>query len=460
MTQWFNRAKENGLSLRLTFLFMLFISLAVTAVLLFTTYRTIKSFHALSDATDTYIDLQEAADNLLKASDYLTEEAQCYSVVGDRKHLDNYFQEAQQTRRREHALEVMENRMPHSDALSQLKGAMQESVSLMDREYYAMRLMLMAKGDPDIPVPMQNTTLAEADKALSDDEKMRRSQQMLHDNAYYSQKEMIRAHLTQCVIELKSTTHGTQSEMDARMQRDLIWMAALIVLQSLGLAMMLWLTTSLGINPLLKAVDHIKRDQELPITGAHEFRYLANTYNKMYAAYKRSIDNLSFKASHDELTGVYNRAGYDLIKRSVDLESTAFLLVDADHFKQINDHYGHEIGDQVLQRLAQTLKQNFRSDDYICRIGGDEFVVLMVHVSSDVRPLIEDKVIQINQDLANVPDDLPPISVSVGVSLCKDINATPQKLFHEADIALYCVKDNGRNGCCFYNPSMRGVKVE
>ena len=451
----FRKFKEEGLSLRLTFLLMLFISLAITASLLFTNFRTIKSFHALNDAMDTYIDLQDAADSLLRASDYLTEQAQRYTVIGDRKLLDNYFHETETVKRREKALRVMEERLPDSDALEALKGALQGSVTLMDREYYAMRLVLSAKGETDIPRPLDAVFLGERDDALTPAEKIERARVMMHDSGYYAQKDAIRAKLDECVNALKNGTHGTQIKMEKRMHTDLVWMTILIALQSVSLIFLLWVTNSLGINPLLKAVEHIKQDQKLPITGAHEFRYLAGTYNNMYTVYKRSIDNLSFKASHDELTGVYNRAGYDLIKKSVDLHSTAFLLVDADNFKTINDQYGHEVGDRALQRLAATLRQNFRADDYVCRIGGDEFMVLMVHVTPDVKHLIERKIQQINEELRESADGLPPMSVSVGVSLCRDTE-NPQEMFHEADVALYYVKDNGRNGCCFYKPGMRG----
>ena len=450
----FRKFKEEGLSLRLTFLLMLFISLAITASLLFTNFRTIKSFHALDEAMDTYIDLQDAADSLLRASDYLTEQAQCYTVIGDRKQLDNYFNETENVRRREEALRVMEERLPDSDALEALKGALQGSVTLMDREYYAMRLVLSAKGETDIPRPLAATNLGERDEELTPEEKIELARVMMHDSGYYTQKDTIRAKLDECVDALKNGTHGTQQKMEKRMHADLVWMTILIVLQSLSLIFLLWVTNSLGINPLLRAVEHIKRDQKLPITGAHEFRYLAGTYNNMYTVYKRSIDNLSFKASHDELTGVYNRAGYDLIKKSVDLRSTAFLLVDADNFKTINDSCGHEVGDKALQRLAATLRQNFRADDYVCRIGGDEFVMLMVHVTPDVKRLIERKVKQINEDLRESADGLPPMSVSVGVSMCRDTD-NPQDMFHEADVALYHVKDHGRCGCCFYEPGMR-----
>ncbi len=456
--QLIRRAKDEGLSLRLTFILMLIISMGITAILLWTTYHTIISFHALSDATDDYIELQEVAASLLSASDYLTEEAQCYTVMGDRQRLDNYFTEAEETRRREHAVEVMEGHLPDSEALRDIKEAMNESVALMEREYYAMALMLRANDDANVPAALRDVALSPEDQTLPPVKQQIAAERMLHDAGYYEQKNLIRAHLTHCIDELKQGTHGTQEHMEGRMRLDLTWMTILIICQSLGMILMLWLTTSLGINPLLRAVDHIKQDQSLPIMGAHEFRYLAGTYNKMYVAYKKSIKNLSFKASHDELTGVYNRAGYDLIKRSVDLSTTAFLLFDADRFKQVNDNNGHQVGDLELQRIARALKQNFRSDDYICRIGGDEFVVLMVHVDQNVRHLIESKVEQINAELSTDADGLPPITMSVGVAMCSTA-PTSQEMFHEADIALYHVKDHGRNGCCFYEPGMRGERA-
>ena len=454
MSQIVKKTKEDGLSLRSTFAIMLALSLSIMVFLLYTTYQTIKSYNALSDATDDYIELQDAADSLMKASDYLTDEAQCYTVLGLRQHLDNYFKEAEVTRRRDNAIEAMEARLPKSEALEALKKAMDESISLMDREYYAMSLMLSALDDDDIPSSMQGVTLSPEHQVLPPEGKIQLAREMMHDDGYYDQKNRIRSNLTQCIDELKRGTHGTQSTMERNMHSRLICMSVLIVIQSLAIVLLLWITTSLGINPILQAVDHIKRDQKLPITGSNEFRYLAGTYNSMYTAYKKSIDSLSFKASHDELTGVYNRAGYDLIRHSVDLNTTAFLLIDADKFKRVNDDYGHETGDAVLRKIANTLIANFRSDDYICRIGGDEFMVLMVHISKDVRHLIENKVIQINRELSNADDGLPPVTVSVGVALCRDTD-NPQELFHDADVALYYVKEHGRNGCCFYEPEMR-----
>ena len=447
------KTREEGLSLRLTYFLMLIISVTVTAVLLVMTYRTINSFHALSKATDSYIDLQDAASSLMSASDYLTEEARSYTVLGERTHLDNYFHEAEVDRRREKAVELMEECLPDSDALLALKGAMTESVSLMDTEYYAMLLMLSAEGDDDVPEALRGVELSERDRALTAGEKRALSAQMMHDDVYYRQKQQIRLRLSQCIESLKSGTHGTQETMEKRMHTDLVWIAVLIVLQYVGLILMLEITTKLGINPLLRAVDHIKQDQSLPIMGAHEFRYLASTYNKMYSAYKRSIENLSYKASHDALTGAYNRAGYDLITQSIDPDNTAIILFDADQFKEINDAYGHAVGDLTLRKIVSTMKMYFRSDDYICRIGGDEFAVLMVHVDERSGALIEKKVKQINQDLLSGKDDLPTLSLSAGVSCCRS-GGTMKEILHEADVALYHVKRNGKNGCCFYDSDL------
>ena len=449
------KAKEQGLSLKTTSLLMLAVSVAITVILLVVTIGTFRAFLNLEKTTDVFISMQDAATELMNASDYLTEEVQCYTVIGARQHMDNYFTEAERTRRREHAIAVMEESKPGSAALNDLVQGMNESVSLMDREYYAMRLVTEAQGDQNVPDALKAVVLNEADSALAPEEKIRLAQKMVHDEAYYTQKNRIRASMSECVAELKEEIHGVQQGMEDRVRRDLSWMMVLIVIQSLAVFLLLWLTTHLGINPVLQAVDHIKMDQKLPIVGASEFRYLAGTYNKMYTAYKKSIENLSFKASHDELTGVYNRAGYDLIKSSLDMTSTALLLFDADTFKQVNDEFGHEQGDKVLKKIAATLKKNFRSDDYICRIGGDEFVVFMVHISHDPKALIERKVARINREMSNGADGLPAITLSAGVSYNKE-GEDPSVMFRQADTALYYVKDHGRDGCCFWSDALKG----
>ena len=443
--------KEKGLSLKTTSILMVVISLLIAAGLVYSGVRAFISFRDMEKSTNDYIELAEAASEVMDASDYLTDEVQCYTVMGDRTHMENYFREAEETRRREHAIEKMQEKLPESSALEKLREGMEESVSLMEREYYAMRLAAEAEGG-EIPETLKRVQLDEADSALAPAEKTERARSLVHDAAYYEQKNRIRSNMSECVTELKNGTHGSQKIMEAQAYRDLIIMGVLIVIQTLAIFVMMWLTRHLGVNPVLQAVDHIRQDQRIPITGAAEFRYLAGTYNTMYNAYKKSIDKLNFKASHDELTGTFNRAGYELILSGLDSASTAMVVFDADCFKGINDTFGHEAGDRVLKRVADTLKLNFRSDDYICRIGGDEFVVLMVHVSEKASHLIEQKVLRINRELSEDTDGLPRVTLSAGVAFGPEED--PAELFRRADLALYYVKDHGKNGCCFWTPEL------
>lgn len=125
------------------------------------------------------------------------------------------------------------------------------------------------------------------------------------------------------------------------------------------------------------------------------------------------------------------------------------ILIDVDYFKSVNDTYGHETGDRVLQKLARVVSYHFRSEDRVSRIGGDEFVVLLAHSDRLQRDMICDRVKLINEDLSDVSDGLPPVSISVGVAYGNEAS-TPIELFSHADKALYVTKRQGRNGYTFY----------
>ena len=125
------------------------------------------------------------------------------------------------------------------------------------------------------------------------------------------------------------------------------------------------------------------------------------------------------------------------------------LIIDVDRFKTINDQYGHDVGDRALCLVAALLQQNFRAEDYICRIGGDEFSVIMVHANSSMRDLVEEKIRRINEILKTPKDGLPPISLSVGVAFGDRENPTDD-IVKDADTALYRAKSTHRGSCEFY----------
>ncbi len=395
--------EKDGISLRRVHFWLIVGAVIISGLMFYSTYHLSTSFRSLTETSEQQIELRKAARELMDASDYLTESVQRFTVLGDKKYLDEYFTEAFGTKRREEAISRMSAANGNDAALAELQEAMASSLELMNREYYAMRLVIEAKRYTDYPDELKEIELSKEDQALSPEEKMQRASVMVHDEEYYVQKNLIR------------------EDMSSR----------------------------LGIHPVLNAVDQIKADSPIPEVGAEEFRYLARAYNKMYEIYKNSLERLNFKASHDELTGAYNRSGYDLLLSSVDLENVYMLLFDIDNFKEINDTYGHEVGDKVLIKLVSVLKRYFRSDDYVCRIGGDEFVVFMVHAAKPQQQQIEEKITGINRELANTEDGLPSASVSVGIVHGSE-SSDAEDLFRKIDDAMYQAKQRGKNTYSFY----------
>jgi diguanylate cyclase (GGDEF)-like protein/PAS domain S-box-containing protein len=169
---------------------------------------------------------------------------------------------------------------------------------------------------------------------------------------------------------------------------------------------------------------------------------------------KRSEERLRYLADHDPLTGVFNRRRFveELDRETADGQrygvSTAVLVLDVDHFKQVNDTYGHAVGDDVLAGVARALSERTRETDIVGRLGGDEFGVVLTH--SDRRAaqtlaaaLIED----LRERVLTLDDRRPlPVTVSVGIRAVDfDEELTADELIVEADIAMYEAKEGGRD---------------
>ena len=151
---------------------------------------------------------------------------------------------------------------------------------------------------------------------------------------------------------------------------------------------------------------------------------------------------LTSKAETDELTGLINRAGYDRLLSELPLDDTILLLVDTDKFK-------------VLKKIAKSLLANFRQNDYVCRIGGDEFAVLMLSIGTIEDEKLREKIRYINRELAaSAADELPTVSVSVGVARGTGAENWTE-LFKQADSELYKVKQDGGRGCRIYTPKLQ-----
>lgn len=158
--------------------------------------------------------------------------------------------------------------------------------------------------------------------------------------------------------------------------------------------------------------------------AAESFDLDIETYNDVYEENQENQKLLRHEADHDDLTKAFNRGAFNRLLQLYESGNTdyALIIIDADNFKSINDTYGHAAGDMVLQRIADVVKKEFRSMDYICRIGGDEFTVIMVEVSRKHRDIIARKLTSINKELSFAKENTPAISLSMGVALITTIH--------------------------------------
>ena len=161
-------------------------------------------------------------------------------------------------------------------------------------------------------------------------------------------------------------------------------------------------------------------------------------------------------AQTDELTQVYNRKyaeqfAENALKEAEDGSIHAFFIMDIDKFKEVNDVYGHAVGDVVLRTFGVLLGRQFRGDDIVGRIGGDEFIILMRNVTTKeaVRTKAEQLLAE-TKKLVFKEMGGKGITISVGIALAPEHGKTYMNLYRGADQALYETKRNGRNGFTIY----------
>lgn len=446
--------EQTGIQLKTASMFFVILSLIAAISLFIIDLTAARGYRRMDEASDNYIAAQFAASNVEACSDYLTDRVRCFVVTGEIDYLKDFYEEVNVTRRRDKAVESLENLLAgnDNDALENLNTALSLSNELIGFENQAMRLMIEA-GDydaDDIPQEIRELSLGTEYQTLTDDELRKEAQRLVFDNNYVHYKDRIRENVSLCTQALIRTSSQELERASSRL-------AFLVNLQTLMTVVFLLLVLGIVIiitqmirKPLTNMVKKMQNQEIIKPTGVEELRFVTRTYNKILMENKKAHERLSREASHDALTGLFNRGAYDLLMESADTEHMALLLIDVDYFKNVNDTYGHDTGDKILKRVADLLRKTFRSVDILCRFGGDEFAVVMTRVDSTLGNLVMDKVNKMNYTLQHPEDDLPPVSLSVGVAFSDREN--PQgDIFKDADTALYRVKEAGRNGCRIYS---------
>lgn len=163
----------------------------------------------------------------------------------------------------------------------------------------------------------------------------------------------------------------------------------------------------------------------------------------------KPAEQFAYEALHDPLTGLFNHSAYKILLKDADQRNIALLLANVEGYDELLSRDGEAVADRVVELVADTLRHNFRSVDFICRIGPDEFAVIMTRVNSAMKSLISDKVERINAMLKEHQGDLPPVELSIGVAFADREN--PQgDIFHDADIALTRMKNIKKGGWAVY----------
>jgi len=217
-----------------------------------------------------------------------------------------------------------------------------------------------------------------------------------------------------------------------------------------------FVSVHVDVTELRMAQEKVRTAQK--VTRRHEFELaeLNKNLEKQVIERTQELEDSKLIAEHlartDALTGIKNRRAFfefalsihGLAKRSKNHYSV--IMIDIDHFKEVNDSHGHMTGDRVIIELANTIEKVIRSTDIAGRIGGDEFAMLLPDTSSEnVAPLAERLRTLFSEVPISVGDEALNFTVSLGVAEYRDSDTGVEDVISRADVALYEAKEQGRN---------------
>ncbi|OQA34749.1 MAG: Cyclic di-GMP phosphodiesterase Gmr [Betaproteobacteria bacterium ADurb.Bin341] len=173
---------------------------------------------------------------------------------------------------------------------------------------------------------------------------------------------------------------------------------------------------------------------------------------------KRAQEEIRHLAYHDALTNLPNRRmmlerlSLAIVQAKRYQRSLAIMFIDLDHFKEINDTLGHDVGDELLSAVAKRLSACVRGGDTVSRQGGDEFVVVLTEIAQvDDATLVAEKIVKVMREPVPVREHVLQITISIGIAIYPlESTDDPIELMKKADIAMYKAKKGGRDGYCVY----------
>jgi len=187
-----------------------------------------------------------------------------------------------------------------------------------------------------------------------------------------------------------------------------------------------------------------------------------------YAIERKMAEDIIKKlAYHDSLTGLPSRTLFNdrfammIAETKRNDKKTAFIMLDLDHFKDVNDNFGHDTGDELLKEVSRRLVSILRQTDTVCRMGGDEFALLISDVSAkEMIDEVAQRILLIIGKPFILHGNEQMISASVGIAIYSEDGETIETLIKHADAAMYQAKKTGRNKYSYYQPNIKNGSLD
>ncbi|WP_456392165.1 diguanylate cyclase [Nitratifractor sp.] len=446
-------------------LFFILITALLLSVIALMGYR-LSLQQELTQAQKNRYESYRLAVQLKNTADELTQMARTYTHTGDPRYLEYYrhilaIREGKEIRPKGYDILFWDKISPEKDFIPPKTGTKISFQALLKRYNISSQeraVLHQAKKYADKLTELERQAfhlmnLASQDDSLSGVNRLT-AQQLLYGTQYLRDKAKMMQKLSDYFSLIDRRTSAKVQSI-AQRTRQIDFTIFSLILLLLFLALYSWFHSRRKIvHPLRELIDWTKKlkkgsfEFEGTIQGEDEIGQLARSFTHMADTIHQSLNDLNVKAHTDCLTGLPNRMALEIEMQRLHLAVKYYgihcnvVLVDLDHFKTINDRYGHELGDKVLIHFARLLREHIQAPQFAGRWGGEEFLILTKELTcTQTKGLVESLRRGVEQD--TFPGGIH-VTFSAGISPI-EVDESIDAALRRADAALYRAKRLGRN---------------